>query len=247
MSTLTRADDGGEGGLTVSGSPRALLAGHPLWRGVRADGLGHILARIPIKTVPRGTLLHAPGVLPGLLLLVLRGRLRAYQVTADGRELLLELIRPGGFDGLLSVTGRRGHFTEADEDSLVASVAFPTLESLMALEPRVARNLLHLIVERLEGREVHLEAIALHDPTQRLARQLLALGETLGRREGERVVIETRITHQMLADMLGVRRETVTLHLARMAEGVSLARGRLTLDMDALRGMVADPDDAERT
>ncbi|MGH7777907.1 MAG: Crp/Fnr family transcriptional regulator [Candidatus Dormibacterales bacterium] len=224
--------------------PRSLLADHPLLLRVSTARLDRILDGIPIKRVPRGTLLNTPGVTPGLLHLVLRGRLRAYQVTADGRELLLELIQEGGFDGLLSVAGRRGHFTEADEDSLVASVALPTLERLIALEPRVAGNLLQLIIERLEGREVHLEAIALHDPSQRLARQLLALGETLGHRQGGHVLLEPRITHQMLADMLGVRRETVTLHLGRMAGlgAVSVVKGHLRLDVESLLRMVDDPD-----
>ena len=50
----------------------------------------------------------------------------------------------------MSVAGRRGHFSEADEHSVVASLALSTLERMIALEPRVATNLLHLIVERLK-------------------------------------------------------------------------------------------------
>lgn len=222
---------------------RSLLVGHPLLREVGTVPLARILDGIPIKPVHKGTLLNTPGVTPGLLHLVLQGRLRAYQVSGDGRELLLELIPEGGFDGLLSVAGRRGHFTEADEDSVVASLALPTLERLIALEPRVAGNLLQLIIDRLEGREVHLEAVALHDPTQRLARQLLALGKTMGRAHEKRILLRPRITHQMLADMLGVRRETVTLHLGRLTEqgAVIVERGHFSLDPGLLQRLVDEP------
>lgn len=222
---------------------RSHLLDHPLLRDVRTDRLERILDGIAIKEVPKGKLLNTPGVTPGLLYLVLRGRLRAYQMTVDGHELLLELIPEGGFDGLLSVAGRRGHFTEADDDSVVASIALPTLERLIALEPRVASNLIQLIIERLEGREEHLEIVALHDPTQRLGRQLLALGDTLGRKHGNRVALGTRLTHQMLADMLGVRRETVTLHLGQLTEmgAVSVEKGRFLLDVDVLNKVIDDP------
>lgn len=222
---------------------RSDLLDHPLLRDVRTDRLERILDGIAIKEVPKGKLLNTPGVTPGLLYLVLRGRLRAYQMTVDGHELLLELIPEGGFDGLLSVAGRRGHFTEADDDSVVASLALPTLERLIALEPTVARNLFQLIIERLEGREEHLEAVVLHDPSQRLGRQLLALGETLGRRQGNRVALKPRLTHQMLADMLGVRRETVTLHLGQLTEmgAVSVEKGRFLLDVEALQKIVDYP------
>ncbi len=227
---------------------RSDLLRHPLLRGVRTDRLEAILDGIAVKEVQRGTQLNTPAVTPGLMYLVLTGRLRAYQVTADGHELLLELIPEGGFDGLLSMAGMRGHFTEADADSIVASLALPTLERLISLEPRVAMNLMRLIVERLEGREEHLEAIVLHDPTQSLARQLLALGETLGRRHGTRLALTPRITHQMLADMLGVRRETVTLHLGRLTdlEALSVEKGKFFLDPAILKRIVLDPDYARR-
>jgi CRP/FNR family cyclic AMP-dependent transcriptional regulator len=227
---------------------RSHLLDHPLLRDVRTDRLERILDGIAIKQVQRGSQLNTPEVTPGLMYLVLSGRLRAYQVMADGHELLLELIPEGGFDGLLSVAGKRGHFTEADADSVVASLALPTLERLISLEPRVAMNLMQLIVERLEGREEHLEAIVLHDPTQRLARQLVALGETLGRKQGTRLTLTPRITHQMLADMLGVRRETVTLHLGRLTElgAVAVERGKFILDPGILRKIVDNPDYARR-
>lgn len=227
---------------------RSHLLDHPLLRDVRTDRLDPILDGIAVKQVTRGTQLNTPEVTPGLMYLVLSGRLRAYQVTADGHELLLELIPEGGFDGLLSVAGKRGHFTEADDESLVASLALPTLERLISLEPRVAMNLMHLIIERLEGREDHLEAIVLHDPTQRLARQLVALGATLGRKQGARLALTPRITHQMLADMLGVRRETVTLHLARLTDlgAVLVEKGKFLLDPAILEKIIDDPDYARR-
>ena len=222
---------------------RSLLLGHPLLRDCRTELMERILDGIAIKEVPKGKQLNTPGVTPGLLHLVLRGRLRAYQMTTDGHELLLELIPESGFDGLLSVAGRRGHFTEADADSVVASLALPTLERLIALEPRVAVNLIDLIVERLQGREEHLEAMALHDPTQRLARQFLALCETLGRRQGNQIALKPRITHQMLADMLGVRRETITLHLGQLAElgAVSVEKGRFLIKVELLRKIIDNP------
>ncbi len=219
---------------------RQLLVGHPLLRDADPERLGGLLDQVAVAHVTKGTVLNAPGADHGMLHLVLRGRLRAYQVTADGRELLLELIPAGGFDGMLSSSGRRGHFTEANTDATVASLDLPALERLIAAEPKVVANLLGMMLDRIEAREDHLEVVVLHDPDRQLARQLMALADTLGSSDGDLVVLDPRITHQMLADMLGVRRETVTLHLARLAEngGVTTERGRLKLDLAALEKVV---------
>lgn len=215
------------------------LLAHPLLHGVEGSRLGSILERITIREVRKGSLLGGPG-LGQRLHLVLKGCVRAYNLTADGRELLLELLPEGNFDGLLSMSGRRAHFTVAHTDATVASLDLATLERMIALEPRIASNLLQLVIERLERHERHLETVIMNDPGRQLARQLLALGEMIGRREGDSIALDSRITHQMLADMLGVRRETVTLHLGHLTNlgAVEVHRGRFRLNAATLRRIV---------
>ena len=172
-----------------------------------------------MRSVTKGALVHTPGEAAGALSLVLTGRLRAYEMTAGGRKLVLEIIPPGGVDGLLPMLGQRGHFTEAAEDSRVALLDWTLLEQLFVVEPGIMRTLFELIASRLERREEQLESMMIRDPTQRLARQLSALAGAVGEPDGDRsVVIPRSVTHQQLADMLGIRRETVTLHLHRLEE-----------------------------
>ena len=218
------------------GSAADTLLAHPLLAGVPRARIEECIGAIDIRSVRKGTIVNAPGATPPRFHLVLSGTLRAYQLIEDGRELLLDLIPEGGFDGVLSVSGRHAHFTEAHVDSTVAEIDRATLERLIACDPRVTSNLLELVADRLEARERQLEAVSLHDPDRQIARQLLALANTVGRRRGERIVLDSRITHQMLADMLGVRRETVTLHLIRLTRRgiVAVSGGRFELDVAAL-------------
>ena len=216
-----------------------LLLGHPLLLGTEPSRLEAALERITVADVAKGAMVGGPG-LKQRLHLVLRGCLRAYKLTAEGRELLLELLPEGSFDGLLSVSGLNGHFTQAHTDATVASLDLATLERLIELDPKIASNLLQMITERLERRERQLETVILNDPGRQLARQLLALGDTVGHPDGGSVALDPRITHQMLADMLGVRRETVTLHMRQLtaAGAVEVHRGRFKLKPAELRKIV---------
>ena len=204
-----------------------MLFTHPLFEGVAEERVMPLISHTLIRTVPSATVLHTPGERGRPLYLVLRGSLRAYQLSPDGRKLILEMIEPGGWDGLLPILGQRGHFTETAEESVVGCLDWSLIEQLAVADNRVMRNLVELVARRLQGREEHLESMVIRDPTRRLARQLLALTRVVGQHaDQDRVTLPRTITHQVLADMLGVRRETVTLHLGDLVDRGAIDRGR---------------------
>lgn len=221
-----------------------MLLTHPLFEGVAEERLMPLISHAAIRSVPPGTVLHSPGEPGRPMYLVFRGSLRAYQLTADGRKLILEMIEPGGWDGLLPMLGQRGHFTESAEESVVACLDWSLIERLSLADNRVMRNLVELVAGRLQGREEHLESMVIRDPTRRLARQLLALTRVVGQRvDDDRAAIPRTITHQVLADMLGVRRETVTLHLADLVNRGAIERGRpMTVRRRRLEAIAETPD-----
>ncbi len=199
--------------LGVGEEEAVRLIEHPLFSKLDVQRLEPNLRTLKEEVLDRGDLLSGPGLGEAHLNLVLEGELASFQLTADGRRLLMEIVEPGGVDGLLLVAGLHGHFTEARKTSRVVAMARMDLEKLTDIEPQVAVNLLRAMLERLERREDQLDSVVQKEPGRRLARQLLALGEYVGTRERGRILLRPRLSHQMLADMLGLRRETVTLHL----------------------------------
>ncbi len=177
----------------------------------------------------------------GSIHLVLFGRLKAYEVNAEGEELLLELIDAGGFDGLIPAAGLPGHFTQAVEDSLIAQISMPMLETITAAEPRVVSNLTRMISARLLARERRIQALALQDPRRRLASLLLGLAEVVStdHRASGTVVIR-RMTHEALGNMLGMRHVAAGMRLRQLVEdgAVRFAGDDFVLDVPALRQIV---------
>jgi CRP-like cAMP-binding protein len=214
---------------------------HPLFRDAREEHVAPVLRETAPRLVSAGKILNTPGSASGSLHIVLEGRLQAYRLNPNGHQLLLEIIEAGGVDGILKVTGQPGHFTQALADSVVLSLSPTQWQRLMEAEPHMEENLLLQLAARLEAREERMESMAARGAPS-LARLLLALAHTAGSAKGSKIVLQPRLTHQMLADMLGVRRETVSMQLPELASAgaVEIHDGHYVLDRHALQWL-ADP------
>lgn len=194
--------------------PRAL--DHPLFSGLDRERLAPVLDRVQPKRYEVGDVVGQPGSRWPALHLLLEGRLCVYELTPDGRRVILDYLDRGGADGLLDLAGLGGHFSAAASPSEVASIPPGVLDQVVELTPEVSFNLLSMTVRRLHRREGQLELLSLRDPDQRLAGQLLVLAEESGVEVGAATWSTPRLSHEALADMLALRRETVTLHLGRL-------------------------------
>ena len=222
---------------TSAGTWRQVLT-HPLFEGVAEQAVAPALRETGPRLTLRNRLVSTPETGHGRLHLLLKGCLLAYRLNPAGHQLLLEIIDEGGVDGIQSVAGRPGHFTEALTDSEIVSLSRQQLTRLGRADPRVTQNLLALAAAKLEDREGHMESMAVRG-IPALARLLLTMGRSIGKRKGATVVLWPRLTHQMLADMLGIRRETVSLMFPALtrAGAVRVQRRGLILDSETLQDL----------
>jgi CRP/FNR family transcriptional regulator len=207
---------------------------HPLFAGLDPDRVARALHGVVPVRARRAALVMSPQSRQPGLVLCLEGRLISYELTEDGHELILDIVEPGGWDGLLTLTGREPHYTTAHCDSMVAVVDRRRFEALCAVEPKLGLRLADALAARLQAREHRLHLLHLNDGRRRVALQLLTLAQPDA--GGGEAAIKVRLTHQQIGEMVGLRRETVTLALRdleaqgavrRRPDGFALDRSRL--------------------
>lgn len=211
---------------------------HPAFRGVSEAALRAWLPTLTVRVYQHGDVVGRPRT--EVLRLVLEGRLCLCEWTPQGRRVILDMVEPGGTDGLEQRAGARGHFSIASLTSRVACVPFPYLERMAARVPTVRRNLLALTALSLQRRDETLERLALPTVLERLAAQMVALAEQHPEnRCGDAWWRIPRMSHGDLADMLLLRRETVTLTMALLRRRglIQVRPDEFLLDQRGLAGL----------
>ncbi len=168
-------------------------------------------------------LLYSPKERGEVLFILKKGHVQLYRMSDEGRKLVITTLGPGTIFGEMALTGLGMHdaFAEATEEALICILNRGDLEKLLISKPKIAVRLLNVMAKRLQETEERLEQTLFHDVPSQLAALLLRL-----RNENHSDVVE--MTHEELAEHLGVYRETVTavLNNLRKDDLISIGRSR---------------------
>jgi CRP-like cAMP-binding protein len=191
------------------------------------------------RSFPRDSVIYSPND-PGQNVLVLvTGRVKIKDITPDGKETILAFIEEGEMFGELAILDAepRQDFAEAMVDSKVVLVSREDMLWLMQARPDVALSITKLIGWRRRRIENRLRNVLFLPSRERMIRLLQELVETHGDRQGNRCELRLSLSHQELASLIGVTRETVTTVLGQLqAEGLLAVKRRriIVKDCDGL-------------
>ncbi len=163
--------------------------------------------------VPAGALIYRDDERPRLILVV-KGLLRVFLTSADGRQVTVRYARSGDVAGLVLVIGGPAPMNiEAMTSSLVVALRVDTLRAMLATDPEVARACAEELTRQLYRLLEDISEQAFLSVRQRLAHQLLLLA-TAG--PGAELIVHAG--QQELADAIGSVREVVTRNLHQLHE-----------------------------
>ena len=214
-----------------------------LWEGLSSEERERVAKHCPERRFSKGNTIFAPGDAPDALYVLTSGLVTLSHLSEDGQESILRVFGPGDVFGELFLTvPARPFLARALTASVVTVIPGKRFLHLLSTFPRIGFNFICVLSR-------HLAKIALDRgqsshkwSAERLALTLLKLAATHGVEEKAGTAITLPLTHQILADMIGASRETVTRHLRRLKRrGVVSQRGRTFL-IQAARLKALAPD-----
>lgn len=218
---------------SISHSELELLSQSLLFADLPRERLSAVLENCQCLRLPEKKEVYRRGEPGKEMCIVLSGGVKISTLSADGKEIIFDLLSAGDFFGELSLLD--GKPRTATVTTLVPTVLvimersffIPFLED----NPTTAIRLLHFLAHRLRAMDTLLEEVLFFDSETRLAKRVLALKDIYGKGVGSTVQIEFKISQQDIANLVGITRERVNKHLKQWerAEIISLKQGRLTI------------------
>ena len=144
------------------------------------------------------------------------GRVKLTKFSQDGREITIGIINPNEILGEMALvdSSARNSFAIAMEDSLLTSIAKADLKRIILQKPIIGLRLAKVIGERRRDAEQKLEDMVFKDVPSRLANLILNFYKKNGKNNGKRI-IDMRLIHNDIANLIGSTRETTSANLSR--------------------------------
>jgi CRP/FNR family cyclic AMP-dependent transcriptional regulator len=194
---------------------RAALTASPLFQAMKPSELDEIVKLASEQRWPRGATIFQKGDEGSSMMAVLRGRVRVSAVSADGREITLNVISPGEIFGEIALLDGKPRSADASaiEETTLLVVERKQFLPFLKQNDDLYLRLLAVLCDRLRRTSLALEGIALFDLPARIARLLLKLAEDYGRASPSGTRIDMKLSQRDLSTLVASSRESVNKQL----------------------------------
>jgi CRP/FNR family transcriptional regulator, cyclic AMP receptor protein len=204
----------------------------PLFKNLSQREVAAICSAMLPRTFGAGeTVVHQDEGESRSFFIIAEGSVNIAVLSSEGKQTILTRLRTGDFFGEMAILDgepRSASVVAAEECMLLVLYRKPFLDILQRF-PKIAIQMLVEMSRRLRRTNRHINTLSLMSIYGRVSDIILRLAKEQGEREGKFVVIRGRPTHQVLADMVGASRETVSRILSQLQK-----RQYIAIDRDKL-------------
>jgi CRP-like cAMP-binding protein len=181
-----------------------------------------LVANAQQRSYPKGQIILYQGDSPPYMFLLKSGEIKIYDIDEQGNEKILYIMRAGSIFPFASYLGRPTEvmwFYAALTDIETYAIAYEDLVPYLQKDPTLVWYLLEKVTTDMHEAFVHIASMSKTTTRPKLVAALKFLGvyHTNQSRSGWRRV-NFPVSHQLLADMTGITRESATLVMKQLQD-----------------------------
>jgi len=194
-----------------------------------------LLAYSRVERYPATTEIYAKGSPGNCMMLVLRGTAKMSSVSAEGKEIVLNIMNPGDLFGEIALLDGSARSADAIANTACELFTIDRREFIpfVRSQPGLAMKFIELLCTRIRWTSDQVEQVILQNLPGRLASALLRLTEKHKLEPQGRTIA---ITQQEISEMVGMSRESINKQLRAWA-----ARDWVRLEHGVIVVLKAEP------
>lgn len=192
-----------------------------LFENLSSESLDRVRNQGEIWDLDDGEILFQRGESGEELYVVLEGMIQiSIPDELSEKGITLALLGEGEIVGEMAVLTDRDRSAQASamRPSRLFRLGGKEFEELTQDHPEIALNLSRVLGHRLWETDSEMQRVAFNTLKSRLASQILRMGEKFGEEVEDGTKIDFNLTHEMLADIVGTYRETITKKISNFKE-----------------------------
>lgn len=223
----------------------SLRTGVPLFDGAPEEALERALSLARRSKLAKDEILFRQGAAPEAFHLILAGRIKVSQTTADGQNVIIRYLGPREIAGCVAVCGGMPYpaTAQAVEDTWLLGWTRPRIAELAERHPEIAMAAMRIMSGRMTELQDRLREMQTEQVERRIAHALGRLVVQAGRRTPEGIEVNFPITRQDLANMTGTTLHTVSRTLSKWESAGIVAGGRQRVVILQPHALVSIADD----
>lgn len=189
-----------------------------LFEQLPGEDLAFLESRARVRKFPRNSSVYFPSDAAESVFVLVEGRIRLYSITPDGKQAVLAIVEPGELFGELALVGsdERDEHAQAVVASRIVSIPRGAVETVLLRNADVSLAITKFVGLKRKRLERRLRNLLFRSNRERLVGLLCELLEQYGRKIDEGLLIDIKLSHQDLAGLIGITRESVTLTLGEL-------------------------------
>lgn len=193
-----------------------------------------LLITMKERVLPEGSHLFWEGDFADKLYFVKQGRIKLTKSTDEGKELILYMYHPGDMVGQADPFFSTNHSYSAEvlEDSVVGVIEHKDLEMLICQHCEFAIDFMKWMGIHHRITQTKFRDLMMYGKPGALTSTLIRLSNTYGQHQADgTILINKKITHTDLSNMIGATRESVNRMLSdlRKKDAIEYAGGMIVI------------------
>lgn len=170
--------------------------------------LSKAIAQRKMRNIKKKQVIYYEGDSIAGIYLVIRGKVKTFKLTSDGRELMVGIYTEDQYFGIPSLLLNEPHAetAEAMEDTTICMLPKELMEELLGKYPDIGRQFIKILSNNLLDREQQLLQLAYFSVRKRLAEVLIRLYK----QEQTPDPLNIKVSRDNLAALAGMATETVS-------------------------------------